>query len=115
MSKKWKWILSVGAFGLVAIIIFQTINEDKGPGTEGTIILGNNGSIHIVLDSNFKDQDASLPLSEIRAKYKEVGRLSIHQSAYTGKLEHGQKVRVWINRVDESFPPIYRATHIGKM
>ena len=100
---------------LIVLYLYELKQQTDSPGTEGTIIVSEAGTVFIVMDSDFENKDVNLPIEELLAKYKNVGRLSIHQSDYRGELKNGQRVKVWLNKTLESYPPIFVAIKMERL
>lgn len=100
---------------IIVLYLYELERQTDSPGTEGTIIISEADSVFIVLASNFENEDVDLPIEELQAKYKNVGRLSIHQSDYRDELKIGQRVKVWISQTLESYPPIFKAIKLERL
>ncbi|OCA86226.1 DUF3221 domain-containing protein [Pradoshia sp. D12] len=100
---------------LIVLYLYELERQIDSPGIEGTIIISEADAVFIVLDSNFENEDVDLPIEELQAKYKNVGRLSIHQSDYRGELKTGQRVKVWMSQTMESSPPIFKAIKLERL
>ena len=100
---------------IIVLYLYELERQTDSPGTEGTIIISEADSVFIVLASNFENEDVDLPIEELQDKYKDVGRLSIHQSDYRDELKIGQRVKVWISQTLESYPPIFKAIKLERL
>ena len=86
ITKRVTLYIGLSLLLLIVLYSYELKRQTDSPGSEGTLIISEGGTVFIVLDPGFEHKDVNLPIKELLVKYKDVGQLSVHQGDYKGKL-----------------------------